>query len=443
MEKKTVSALMLTMLLTSMLTLALNIQPVKARTITVPNDYPTIQEAINNANEGDTVFVRKGTYYETVIVNKTISLVGENAYNTTIDGGGLATYIVSVTSNDAQVSGFRIVDGGVGIYVDSVNRTVIINNLIDQLGLGVSLYYSQNNTIVGNTISNCKARRFSTAFSAKYSNGSIIYHNNLIHNGRPPNVIIDSFNTWDNGYPSGGNYWTTYQGVPINSPDLYSGPYQNETGSDGILDYQYYDNWQGTPIIDDYPLTKPWPWGPHDVGITNIDKGTLKTVAWFGSKLNISVYVMNYGDNSEVFNVTAYVNTTVINEMTNFALASRDSTVLNITWDTISFANGNYSISAAAEILLGETDTADNNFTDGWVMVTRVGDLCGTGNAWDFVPDGVVDGSDLSIVAKCYGSWPGAQPPMIWNVNCDVNNDGVVDGSDLAIIARHFGESDP
>jgi hypothetical protein len=124
-------------------------------------------------------------------------------------------------------------------------------------------------------------------------------------------------------------------------------------------------------------------------------------------------------------------------------LASRDSTVLNITWDTISFANGNYSISAAAEILLGETDTADNNFTDGWVMVTRVGDLCGTGNAWDFVPDGVVDGSDLSIVAKCYGSWPEAQPPMIWNANCDVNDDGVVDGSDLAIIAKHFGEGGP
>jgi nitrous oxidase accessory protein NosD len=114
MEKKTVSAIMLTMLLTSMLTLALNIQPAKAEltTIIVPDDYATIQEAINNANEGDTVFVRKGTYYETVIVNKTISLVGENAYNTTIDGGGLATYIVSVTSNDAQVSGFRIVDGG-------------------------------------------------------------------------------------------------------------------------------------------------------------------------------------------------------------------------------------------------------------------------------------------------------------------------------------------
>jgi hypothetical protein len=114
------------------------------------------------------------------------------------------------------------------------------------------------------------------------------------------------------------------------------------------------------------------------------------------------------------------------------------------TWNTSGFAKGNYTISAYAWPVLGETDTADNNFTDRWVIVSMVGDLTGgSENPWDFVPDGVVDGSDLSIVAKCYGSWPGAQPPMIWNVNCDVNNDGVVDGSDLAIIAKHFGESDP
>ena len=216
--------------------------------------------------------------------------------------------------------------------------------------------------------------------------------------------------------------------MPINSPDLYSGPYQNETGSDGILDYQYYDNWQGTPIIDDYPLTKPWPWGPHDVGITNIDKGTLKTVAWFGSKLNISVYVMNYGDNSEVFNVTAYVNTTVINEMTNFALASRDSTVLNITWDTISFANGNYSISAAAEILPGETYTADNNMTGGMVLVTLVGDVNG---------DRKVRVDDILAVATAFGSnW--GEPK--YSPNLDINDDLKIRVDDVLAAATHFGQ---
>jgi hypothetical protein len=55
----------------------------------------------------------------------------------------------------------------------------------------------------------------------------------------------------------------------------------------------------------------------------------------------------------------------------------------------------------------------------------------------------VVDGSDLIVVARCFGSWPGAPPPMRWNANCDINNDGFVDGSDFIIVARHFGETSP
>jgi hypothetical protein len=167
-----------------------------------------------------------------------------------------------------------------------------------------------------------------------------------------------------------------------------------------------------------------------------------KTVVGQDYPASVDIVVKNQGNFTETFNVTLYANTTFV-ALQTITLESGASITIIFTWNTTGFAKGNYTISAVADTVPGETDTADNNFTDGWVMVTRVGDLCGTGNAWDFVPDGVVDGSDLSIVAKCYGSWPGAQPPMIWNANCDVNDDGVVDGSDLAIVARHFGESDP
>ena len=95
------------------------------------------------------------------------------------------------------------------------------------------------------------------------------------------------------------------------------------------------------------------------------------------------------------------------------SLMNGNSENIIFTWNTSGFVKGNYTLSACAWPVPGEKDTADNDFTGGWVRVSMVGDLCGTGNAWDFVPDGVVDGSDLSIVAKCYGSWPGAQPPMI------------------------------
>jgi hypothetical protein len=178
----------------------------------------------------------------------------------------------------------------------------------------------------------------------------------------------------------------------------------------------------------------------YNIATTNATP--LKTVVGQGYSMSINATITNKGDFTETFNITLYTNTTCIATQ-SISLASKDFTTLTFMWNTSGFAKGNYTISAYAWPVPGETDTADNNFTGRWVIVSMVGDLCGTGNAWDFVPDGVVDGSDLAIVAKCYGSWPGAQPPMIWNANCDVTNDGVVDGSDLAIIAKHFGESDP
>ena len=61
----------------------------EAKTIIVPDDYPTIQSAVKAASTGDTVFVRKGNYdgpiAQTVFINKTLSLVGEEAENTKIN----------------------------------------------------------------------------------------------------------------------------------------------------------------------------------------------------------------------------------------------------------------------------------------------------------------------------------------------------------------------
>jgi hypothetical protein len=125
-------------------------------------------------------------------------------------------------------------------------------------------------------------------------------------------------------------------------------------------------------------------------------------------------------------------------------LGSGASATITFAWNTSGFAKGNYSISAYAWPVPGETSTADNNFTGGWVVVSMVGDLTGgTPNVWDFVPDGKVAGVDISVVSRCFGSWPDAQPPMRWEPNCDINNNGQVDGSDVATVARHFGESSP
>jgi len=61
---------------------------------------------------------------------------------------------------------------------------------------------------------------------------NFIYHNNFAYNHK--NAYDNANNTWDNGYPSGGNYWSDYAGI-----DKFNGPSQNISGSDGIGDMPY------------------------------------------------------------------------------------------------------------------------------------------------------------------------------------------------------------
>ena len=51
-----------------------------------PGNYTSIQEGIDNASEGDTVYVYAGTYYESLLIHRSLSLEGENKYSTILNG---------------------------------------------------------------------------------------------------------------------------------------------------------------------------------------------------------------------------------------------------------------------------------------------------------------------------------------------------------------------
>lgn len=112
----------------------------------------------------------------------------------------------------------------------------------------------------------------------------------------------------------------------------------------------------------------------HDTAVTNVTSA--KTVVCQGYCANINVTVENQGEVAESFNVTTYANTTLI-ETIEVTLPSGNFTTITFRWNTTDFAKGNYTISAYAEPVPGETDTADNNFTDGWIIVAMVGDITG------------------------------------------------------------------
>jgi hypothetical protein len=79
-------------------------------------------------------------------------------------------------------------------------------------------------------------------FAEVPSSGNFIYHNNLIGNiWMQAYTVSGAVNFWDDGYPSGGNYWSDYTGVDANGDGIGDTPY--------IIDA---DN------IDHYPLMKPW-----------------------------------------------------------------------------------------------------------------------------------------------------------------------------------------
>jgi len=164
--KKTVSAIMMILLVLGTITLVFRIQPVLSQptTIIVPDDYPTIQAAINAANAGDTVYVRNGVYPEHIDINKTITLTGESNQNTTIiaDAFGWEWSGINITANDVTVENFNIT-AGVGplggiIYVDGSGYSddVIKNNNIASAANVVcdslDIWYSKGNIVEGNRI---------------------------------------------------------------------------------------------------------------------------------------------------------------------------------------------------------------------------------------------------------------------------------------------------
>jgi parallel beta-helix repeat protein len=91
----------------------------KSRTLTVPDDYPTIQAAVSAAGSGDTIYVRKGIYAENIILGKSLTLQGEDPGGTVIDGGGRASAI-QVTASHVHLSGLTIKNGLDGIHLTSI-----------------------------------------------------------------------------------------------------------------------------------------------------------------------------------------------------------------------------------------------------------------------------------------------------------------------------------
>ena len=183
-------------------------------------EYTIIQDAVDEAVPGDTIFVYSGTYTENIVINKDLTLTGQNRDTTFIDGDKSGHVIQASEYIEVNISGFTLKDAsngegfdciafsrvynsiiennklingdvGEGIQMDHCEGMIIRNNIItDNGGAGISLIISKENVIHNNIIqSNQKGIHFSSS-----SNDNTIYSNTISENTQYGVYIISSIN---------------------------------------------------------------------------------------------------------------------------------------------------------------------------------------------------------------------------------------------------------
>ena len=252
--------------------------------------YRTIQKAINDATTGNTIEVANGIYYENIIINKTLTLIGENRDSTIIDGNGTGD-VIHISADWVNVSGFTItnsgsdfIDAGIDL-IEHSNNTLSNCNIVNN-SKGISMPgWSSNNQIMnctifynddgiyidtysdGNKITNCDIannqygihfmqtsrenqivccsisdNQYGIYLPGMSSDTNVIYHNNFINNTN--NAYDECSNYWDNG--TAGNYWSDYNGTDVNGDGIGDTPYSISGGSN-------QDNY---PLM--YPESSDW-----------------------------------------------------------------------------------------------------------------------------------------------------------------------------------------
>jgi len=128
--------------------------------IVVPDDYPTIQGAVDHAQEYNTIMVRSGIYYENVAIEKSLILHGENKNTTIINGGG-RHWVIQVIKASVTIADFTIQYSGneffnktnAGIMLSKSTNSIIRNNYIKDNYIGIYMTNAKWCVIENNTIS--------------------------------------------------------------------------------------------------------------------------------------------------------------------------------------------------------------------------------------------------------------------------------------------------
>jgi len=222
----------------------------RVRNLSTGKSYATIQEAIDASEtlSGHQILVSPGIYYESVTLNKSVSLVGEAKDTTIIDGKG-ASRIIYVTANNVEVRSFIIQNGTFGLWLHNSDNSKIIDNTLQDGSYGIRLLNSRNTLVVGNTV-----RRYSFFGVELDSSGNSTLRNNIIQDNRY-NLGVDGKSLFD--FTNDIDTSNTINGKPVrylkNENDLTIDTGFPEIGYLGVVnsaniiveDLDFQDNVQG------------------------------------------------------------------------------------------------------------------------------------------------------------------------------------------------------
>ncbi|MGD2066349.1 MAG: NosD domain-containing protein [Candidatus Bathyarchaeota archaeon] len=238
--------------------------PFRVHNLDTGINYTSIQSAINAPEtlNDHTILVDSGTYHENVEITKSITLTGEDSNNTIIDGGGVSSVVYVEGVNGVAISGFTIKNGEDGIDLNGSDDVIVSGNSVTNNSFGISI---------------------------TDSSGDVIYHNSFIDNTVQTSVTSSSC-TWDDGYPSGGNYWSDYIGTDADGDGIGDTPYVIDEGNQ-----------------DNYPLTKPL--GTIE-SMFNVTTENATLYVGISSNSSISEFEFSQSSKQVSFNVTGLTGTT-------------------------------------------------------------------------------------------------------------------------------------
>jgi parallel beta-helix repeat protein len=414
-----VSAMMLAILMTGFVVLAFNVRQAecKPRMIVVPDDYATIQDAIDNASAGDTIFVRAGTYYEHIEIDKPLTLEGESNQNTTIElRYSENLFGIHIVATGVTIRGFNLVPIGRAtmlIMLDGRTRicsdnTIEDNVLADQGSCtdALTIYDASDNRILNNTVEHNRDLDEGSCIFMYGSDNNIVSYNTLIGGWVGVELEFCNYNVVRGNYICNQTTYMYVLGAAIqlmqSSNDVVVGNTltANELGVSLLgasSNLFYHNNFEGNThqvYVRIDSTSNLWDNGYPDGG--------------------------NYWDD--------------YNGADSYSGPYQNVTGGDGIGDTPYIINNP---------VLDDWESSSINNTDHYPFMSPLSNGRITG---DVNMDGVVDGSDMALVAWSFGAYgpnylyPGSLPSINWNPDCDVNGDGVIDGSDLILIALNFGK---